>query len=264
MTPNTPYYYPPAPAAQLPPEPSAPPPPARYTPFIWMASIIVVTMVAVLLSLLAPRVIPAAPGTGGTPVYSNSLAQDDGAWTLTSNNTGTCSYANGGLDATTSQFDDGNAGLLQATIDPPTQLCTLKNQNLGDLRLGVTILPAGALNNALQPAIFIHSDVALLFTTNGQLVVVDRSGSTDWKQVPDLSILTDEWHSSDALSNKVEVQVIGNTFTIGLNGAQIYKGDFNGAAENLTTQGFVALGAYTSSLDPVGEAAFANFSLSTP
>jgi hypothetical protein len=260
----TPYYYSPAPAAQLPPEPPAPPPPARYTPYIWMGSLIVLTMVAVLLSLLAPRVIPAAPGTGGTPVYSNSLAQDDGAWTLTSDNTGMCSYANGGLDATTSQFDDGNVGSLQVTIDPPTQLCTLKNQNLGDLRLGVTILPAGALNHALQPAIFIHSDVALIFGTNGQLFVVDRSGSTDWKQVPDLSILTDEWHSADALSNRVEVQVIGSTYTIGLNGAQIYQGDFNGAAENLTQQGFVALGAYTSSQADIGEAAFSDFALSTP
>jgi hypothetical protein len=229
-----------------------------------MASLIVVTVIAVLLSVLSPHSIPAAPGTGGTPVYSSNLAQDDGSWTLTSDNTGTCSYANGGIDATTSQFDNGFANSLQVELNPPTPLCTLKNQNPGDLRLGVTILPAGALNNTLQPAIFIHSDVALIFTTNGQLIVVDHSGSTDWKQSPDLSLLTDEWHSSDALSNRVEVQVVGNTFTVGLNGAQIYQGDFNGQAEGFTQQGFIALGAYTSSQADVGEAAFADFSLSTP
>jgi len=234
-----------------------------------MASLAMVTLIAVLLSVLAPRSVPAAPGTGGTPVYSNSLAQDDGSWTINSDSTGTCSYANGGLDATTTPFNDGNANSLQVTLNPPTPLCTLKNQNLGDLRLGVNILPAGALNNTLQPAIFIHSDVALLFTTNGQFVVVDRSGSSDNSSVnggwnEDFSSITDEWHSADALSNRVEVQVIGNTFTIGLNGAQIYQGDFHGNSAQFTQQGFVALGAYTTNQANVGEAAFADFTLSTP
>jgi hypothetical protein len=237
---------------QVPPESPAPTPSARYTPFIWMASLIMLAMFAALLSLLAPRVVPAAPGPGGTSVYANNLASDDDSWDLNSDSTGQCVYANGGLDATSNDL---------------TPQCMLRGHDLGDLRLSVRILPAASLNNVLQPAIFIHSDVAVLFSPSGEMVVLHRSntlGSDNGFWVEDYALLTDEWHSADTLSNTVVIQVVGDIFTIGLNGAQIYQGDFGGRSANFTQQGFVALGTYPPTRISSGEATFADFALSTP
>jgi hypothetical protein len=241
-----PYPLPPMPAA-----PDAPVPPGRHTATIWLVSLVTLTVLAVAAALGGGLSQSPAPTAGGTIVYQNSLATDDGAWTRRNDSTDQCTYANGGLDA---------VALGEADLVPQ---CTLSGSNAGDLRLSVDVLPQAPLNFMQEPVIFVHGSVAILFDPlAGAFSIYDLSLS----QRPLLTGFTDQWHTSDQATNTVVVQVQGDIYTIALNNAQIYQGDLNGSAVSLPTSGTVGLGAWqplTLGGAPA-ECAFANFSLTTP
>jgi hypothetical protein len=242
-----------------------PVPSARHVPLIWTITLAVVTVIAVALIGLSSAVTTAAPALGGTTAYANSLANNDNAWTNPSSAQGQCAYANGGLDATTNTFNalevDRSLGIIG--FYDPVPLCTLQGQNPTDLTLSVRLLPQANLNNTLEPAIFVHSAVAIAFTTTGEFAVLFHN-QDDGKWDLLYQALTNQWHTAAMLSNTVVVQVRGDIYTIALNDAQIYHGDFNTNATDFPTSGTLALGAFTSGAGDVGEAAYADFTLTTP
>jgi hypothetical protein len=266
MPPNT---YTPTPYGYAPvPEPPRqwPVPAARHVPLIWTITLAAVTVMAIGLSALAPYVTPTVPAPSGTTAYANSLARNDNAWSLSNNFQGHCAYANGGLDATANTYNanevNGEGLTLIGSYDPAA-LCTLQGQNPTDLRLSVRILPQANLNYTLQPAIFVHSSVALVFTTAGEFAVLFRETSADqWQIIYEGP--TNQWHTADMLSNTVVVQTRSDSYTIALNGAVIYHGDFGGFVTDFPASGTIALGAFTTLRGGGGEAAFADLSLTTP
>jgi hypothetical protein len=236
-----------------PPQKVYPVPAGRAVPMIWLISLITLAVVGVGLALGGSYLVQPAPGPQSTSVYSNSLATDDGQWISTTSGQGQCQFQNGGLDVINT---DGSQ--LAPT-------CTLQSADVGDLRLSVRILPQAQTNDQLAPAIFVHGSVAILFDdTTGDYAVYDpvTSGTA-----PIATGYTDQWHTSGYTSNTVVIQVQSATYTIAINGAVVYSGDFSGAAETLPASGAVGLGAYVTSGGTTlnaAEAIYADFSLSTP
>ena len=266
-----PYPYPyPYPYANVPFAPTPPrqwPVPAgRRVPLIWTVTLVIVTVVAVGLALIAPSV-NVAPPQPGPVLYASNLAQDDGAWNLRTDAQGQCAYANGGLDAATNQFNasdiapstNGLATLAAYDIFPT---CLLKNQSPSDLYLSVRIVPQANIAATLQPAIIVHSSTAFLFTPQGQLVIAFQPVPHQWQTFYEAP--TNEWRTAAQSSNTIVLQIHGTIYTIALNGVQVYQGDFQGNTAYLSPTGSIALGAYTTSTQMDGEAAYANFTLATP
>lgn len=225
-----------------------PVPPARHTPLIWLIALVALTVVAVALSLGGALALPAAPAAFGTTAYHNSLATADGDWTLQNGAGAQCSYANGGLDAVVAS-DTGIA-----------PVCHLNGQSVGDFRLSVVVLPQAPLNYQLEPAIFVHGTLAILFNPGAGAFAV----YSDNEPSPLYTGYTDQWHTSDQASNMVVIQSQRGVYTIALNGAQLYQGNFGGAT--VQAVGSVALGAWVPiSLGTTSaEAAYADLALTTP
>ena len=240
-----PYPYP-----MLPPPPPRPAPTGKHVPTIWLVSMIALALGGIALALGGAVSLPLAPAAFGNAIYNSSLASDDGAWILTNSNQAQCQYENGALHATITN---------DLTLAPS---CELKRPNLTDMRLSVRILPQTQLtnpNSTLQAVIFVHSTtsafVAVRFATGGKYLVYSSES-----QLPIYIGFTNQWHDSGAASNTVVIQTQGAIYTLGMNGVTIYQGDFNGKAERAPASGSVGLGT----LDSSNEAAYADFSLSTP
>jgi hypothetical protein len=249
--PVAPVYAYPYPVPPLPVAPEVPVPPGPHTATIWLVSLVTLTVLAVAAALGGALLQNAAPALGGTTLYHNSLATDDGAWTRRNDSTDQCAYANGGLDAVVT----GAADLVPQ--------CTLSGSNAGDLRLSVAVLPQAPLNYQQEPAIFVHTSVAILFDPAAGAYTVYDAGTT--KQL--IAGFTDQWHTSDQATNTLVIQVQGDVYTIALNNVQLYQGDLEGAAATLPTTGTVGLGAWQPNSLGAGattECAFANLTLTTP
>ncbi len=256
-----PFYPPPFvyPYWLVPPKQEYPVPEGRVVPKIWLAVLVALTLAAVGMAFGGALSVGVSASPFHTTYYRNSLAQNDGAWQLRDTALESCSYAKGGLDARDNSAD----GLVSP--------CRLSGSNLSNLRLSVRILPQAQLDYALSPAIFVHSDVAILFApTTGIFAVyapaVGQTPSTTTPVETNLIYLgeTDQWFSDGLLSNTVIVQVQNDIYTIAVNGAQVYHGDFNGQAVSLPASGSVALGAYPPNVGPTGEAAYADLTIMTP
>jgi hypothetical protein len=242
------------------PLPERPVPVGRIVPTAWLVMLVVATLAAVVMALGGALAAEVGPSPFHTVVYSNSLASSDGAWQLRDTPTETCSYAHGGLDA------------RDATSDLLVNPCQLSRSDISNMRLSVRILPQTQLDFLLRPVLFVHTSIAISFspTTGSFAVYAPSPGATVSNTSPvnvDLiySGSSDQWFTDGSLSNTVIVQAQDGIYTIAVNGAQIYQGDFNGAT-NLPPSGSVALGAWLSSSDAstTGEAAYADFTLSTP
>ena len=242
-----------------PPMPEAkvwPTPPGHIVPLVWMLTLIIATLLATVLALIGPALGNTAIAPGGTAIYASSLAHDDHAWTLTNEQTGTCAFADGNLNAQSNYFVPQAAtqnGLI-ANYEP-LPLCTLQAYQLTDLHLSVRLLPSGSF----QPAIFVHEDVAFLFTTMGQILVVSRNGNNVRQQIV-ASLQSNQWHTATTLSNTVDIQVSGMTYTLGVNGTVVYQGTFSGRSANFSSTGRIALGVYTTSA-AAGGAIFADLTV---
>lgn len=249
VPPSQPYpngYPAPYPMPQAPPVKVHPVPAGRIVPAVWLMTMVVLAVGSIALALVGALTQHAAPAVLGTVVYSGSLASDDGAWNLSVNTTTQCHYQNGALHATSS---------VDGTLTPA---CALNRPDTSDLRLSVTLLPQAALispSATVAAVIYIHSSVAFVFNATGSYAVY-----TPQQQYPVYIGSTDQSHDSGLVGNTVVIQAQGATYTLGMNGAQIYQGDFNGAAEHFATSGKVGLGT----LDSSTEAAYTDFSLTTP
>jgi len=242
------------------PLPERPVPVGRIVPTAWLVTLVVATLAAVGMAIGGGLVAEVGPSPFHTVSYSNSLVSSDGAWQLRDTPTGTCSYAHGGLDARENDSD-----VLEGA-------CQLSRSGISNLRLSVRILPQTQLAFPLRPVIFVHSHIAILFQPPSGDFTIFAPSSVDVQagMVTDpFHIIytgsSDQWFADGVLSNTVIVQAQDGIYTIAVNGAQIYQGDFNGAA-NLPATGSVALGAWLAPLDAstTGEAAYADFTLSTP
>lgn len=244
--PGAPVYAYPFPVA-----PEIPVPAGRHTATIWLVSLVTLTVLAVVAAMGGTLIQTPAPAAGSTTIYHNSLATDDGAWTRHNDSTDQCTYANGGLDAVVT----GAADLVPQ--------CELNGSNAANLRLSVDVLPQAPLNYQQEPAIFVHSSVAILFNpTAGAFAVYDAASATQL-----IVGYTDQWHTSDQATNSIVIAVQGTTYTIALNNVQVYQGDLNDNTASLPISGTVGLGAWQPSAlgaNPTTECAFANFTLTTP
>ena len=249
--PQQPYYYPYPTLPTPPPAKQYPVPSGRRVPMIWAISLVTLTLLAALAALGGGLLRPVAPAPYGTVAYSGNLATDDGAWKLANSADGQCVYANGGLDATTSD---------SASNFGPS--CVLQNHSVSDFRLSVRILSQAALNNPLYASIFVRDSDA-----GGVAFVVGSTGLVDGyvpnQDSPVMSAISDQWHSDNQVGNTLVIAASGSQYTLAMNGAQFYSGDLGGAAEGQSMNGVIGLGAVppTSGTD---EAIFADFSLTTP
>jgi hypothetical protein len=210
---------------------------------------VVLTVVAVALALGGALATTGAPAPFATTAYHSSLASDDGMWDLQSSANGSqCTYANGGLDA------------VAANGDGIAPVCHLKGQSPTDFQLSVVVLPQAPLTYQLEPAIFIHSTLEFLFNPSAGAFAVYVGDST----TPLFRDYTDQWHTSDLASNTIVIAAQNGVYTVALNGAQLYQGDFSGAS--VPSEGTIALGAWIPlSLGSVSaEAAYADFTLTVP
>ncbi len=243
--------YPYAPASTVPPTP--PVPSGRLVPYFWAGALILLTIAAVALAVLAPFTVTRAPAASGTAIYQNSLVQSDSAWQLRNDATGQCSYANGGLDATSSA---NNNGLVKT--------CVLSSAQPSDLRLGVTILPQVSSNALASAAIFIHSSLVFYFPAPGGGIpagafgIFDGQSSTDI--VTPLNGETVEWHGSGALSNSVVITAQSDQYALYINNVEVW----NGVLDSVSTSGNIGLGVFAGAGDVKDEAVFSDFSLANP
>ncbi len=244
-------YYPQMPVA--PPEKQWPVPKARIVPAAWLITLVALTLAAIGLAFAGSYIVSAPPASFGTVVYQNSLAIDDGHWTLRSEINQMCAFINGGLDA------QANAN---ASATPP---CGLTNVSVSDFQLRVQVAAQNAVNNALSPLIVVRSTVAFVFNATGTFTVYDITPNSTNTAVLTYAGSSNQWHDDASQSNTIVIQAQGATYTVAENGVTIYSGDFNGHAENLSPSGTVGLGAAATTLTGGNaEALFTNFSLATP
>lgn len=245
----TPTYAPPPPP--LPSEKLWPVPSGRLVPFFWAGALVVLTLIAIAASILAPLTAPQVPTVTGSLIYQNALSASDGHWDTSSTSEGQCAYELGGLHASTS---NSNAISSACRFD----------QALSNLHLSVHILPQVDANIPLHPVIVIRSSVAFLFDTNGAFAILDFADPARTTILAQPQF-TAEWHGLGAKSNLVTIHATGTTYTLGINGVQVYQATFAGT----NTSGNIALGAHSTPFtaaetDAAGEAVFTDFSLSAP
>jgi hypothetical protein len=207
--------------------PNYPVPTGHITRIGWGVGAIVVTILAVVLSLLASQTATHIPALG-TPNYASMLTSDDGHWQIVRDHGANCRFTQNGLDAVTQEGD--------GSIAYP---CVLTNAPGDHFHLRITIRSEFYLNNPLQAAI--HAGGAnFLFDASGSIEarpnVVTNSKDIQLVQSAD-------WHTADTVSNVIDIIVDGGTYTLGTNGIQIFQGTINGTAA-FGGQG-IALGIYT-------------------
>lgn len=259
MQPQMPPYYPPQPAPYPYAYPALPVPPAkqypipagRHVPLIWGISLSVLAVVAALLALGGGLLRPLAPAPYGNTVYASNLAQDDGAWQLATDANNGCAFANGNLDAT-----------ADATVNTFSPSCTLRDRTVSDFRLSVRLLPITDASRTLFDAVFVRST-----STSGVAFVVSNAGLirgyVSAQQSAVLTVNADQWHADSPAANVLVIQAQGNTYTLAMNGVEVYSGDLNGFAEGEASSGGIALSAVPPNSGST-EARFADFSLTTP
>ncbi|MBA3824600.1 MAG: hypothetical protein H0X24_11995 [Ktedonobacterales bacterium] len=248
--PQQPYPYA-FPMMVAPPAKQYPVPEGRRVPTIWTMTLIVLAVGAALAAIFGGLLRPVAPAPFGTKVYANSLAQDDGAWQLANDPANMCVFANGSLDATADET---------ATTTSPS--CTLSAHTVTDFDMSVRLLPPAASNTVFLAAIFVRAS-----ETDGVAFIISDTGLIDVyvpnQRPPVLSFTADQWHANMSAGNVFVIQAQGSTYTLAMNGVEVYQGDLNGYAVNAAGSGSIALGA----APPVSgstEARFTDFTLTAP
>ncbi len=246
-----PYVYPAAPVMVAPPQRQYAVPEGRRVPTIWAISLVTVAAVASLLALGGGLLRPLAPAPYRGTVYASPLTQDDGAWQLASDPSNQCAFANGSLDAVTT---------TAATTF--TSSCNLSNHIVSDFRLSVRLLPPADATNTFYASLFVRST-----TTTGVAFIVSNSGLIR-AEIPDhstavLTLSADQWHTNTPDGNVFVILAQGSTYTLAMNGVEVYQGDLNGYAEIQASSGSIGVGAVPL-VSGSTEARFTDFSLTAP
>jgi hypothetical protein len=229
-----------------------PAPAGRAATVAWAIGLIVLVVGATALAVGARASNTPPPPALSNVFYASSLTGDDGKWTQSASGATTCSFTSGGLDVTAS------ADASLAYYDS----CQLTGVPDGDLRVSVRIASAAAISGQFAPVIFLHNAVAFVFSATGSIDVEALQGY----QTSPISVsilIPSTWHGSGELPNDVVIANQGSIYTMAVNGAMIYQGDFGGHAELFSNGGALALGV-EGFPGEAAEALYTDLSVTTP
>lgn len=246
--------YPMYPYYQQPPMPAPPKvypvPPARIVPFAWAATLVIATVVAVVLAIIAPFTVTQAPAVTGSVIYQSSLRQSDSQWDLRSQDSSSCAFTENGLLVRT-----------RSTVAGWKVPCLLTTPIPQNFRLSVGIASQNLLDVPLSGVLAISQSLVVLFDGSGDYRIYRYQPPTD-EYVTIASDSTNNWHPISDSGNTLIIGAQNGIFSIAINGIQVYQDAFPQDAT-----GEIALGAasvqYINGDISDGEALFTDLSLTS-
>lgn len=233
-------FFSPAPAEKIHAAPSG-----RHMPLVWTIALVALAALAIGISFLGSATATLIPPPSGAPLYSSTLAQDDGAWQLRNDTYGACAFQANVLHAEAPL----GSGL--------TELCALRTVSLSDVRVSVRVLPG---SSSLAAAVFARDSLAVIFQSSGAWELIDLAS-----QQPLQNGVAANWRENSDAGNLIDVIIQGTTYTLGVNGVQEFSGDLTPLEMGsvVPAGGLVGLSSFGTRLSD-GVADYVDFQVGAP